>query len=354
MDTVRFNERLASVVPYDPKYLPADILLSANESPRNLPDDIRLAIRKRVKKFKYNRYPDPLANELRDLIAQANGLERENVLMGNGGDELLFYTALAFGGPGKKVLNAPPTFSVYEYNAFLTGAEVVNIPRRSDFTVDEEAILERVAEGDIDYIILTSPNNPTGQLVNESFLNKLLSSTDALVLVDEAYGEFARTTCRPLLWQHKNLVILRTFSKAFACAGVRLGYILGDAQVIAEYVKVRLPYSVDSLSQMIGCAVYENRQMFSPSIERIILERERMTEELQGIEGMEVFPSDANFILVRLKDAADVWQQLLDRGILVRNLTNVNMLEDCLRFTVGTHAENDALLAALKEILSGR
>ena len=354
MDTVRLNQRLADVVPYDPKYLPADCMLSANESPYNIPDDIRYEIRKKLKRLDFNRYPDPLANELRDLIAAANGLERENVLVGNGGDEILFNTALAFGCPGKKFLNTSPTFSVYTANAFLTGTEVVDIPRLDDYRVDELGILTRVAEGDIDYIILTSPNNPTGQLVSETFIRHLLESTDALVMVDEAYGEFSRMTCRPLLGLHKNLVILRTFSKAFSCAGVRLGYLLGDADVISEYLKVRQPYSVDAVSQLIGCTVYENRQLFSPAIQDIIAERGRMMEELQTIEGIKAYPSDANFILVRMDDADVAWQQLYDQGILVRDFSHTPLLENCLRLTVGTPKENKALLKALKRIVRTR
>ena len=353
MDRVRLNSRLADVVPYDPKYLPAQHMLSANESPANLPEDIRIEIRRRMKRLDFNRYPDPLANELRDLIAATNGLERGNVLVGNGGDELLFNTALAFGGPGKKMLNCPPTFSVYEANAFLTGTEVVNIPRQPDFHLDEMGILTRVAEGDIDFVVLTSPNNPTGQLVSETFIRHLLGATDALVLVDEAYGEFSRTTCRPLLGQHKNLLILRTFSKAFSCAGVRLGYLLGHEEVIDEYLKVRQPYSVDAISQLVGCTVFEHRQMFSPAIMGIISQRERVMEALRQIPGIRVYPSDANFILVRVDNAGEVWQQLYDRGILVRDFSKAPMLENCLRFTVGAPQENDALLEALRDILGG-
>ncbi|MEG0376656.1 MAG: aminotransferase class I/II-fold pyridoxal phosphate-dependent enzyme, partial [Raoultibacter sp.] len=212
------SPRLERLVPYDPKYLPAKAYLSANENPQDVSEEVRREVNKRIKALPFNRYPDPLANNLRDMIAEANGLERENVLVGNGGDELLFNMALAWGGAGRTFLTMPPTFSVYEQNARLTGTEVVAIPRRADYSIDEETVLARVAQGDIDFIIIASPNNPTGMLANESFLLKLLDATDALVMVDEAYFEFSRSTMRPYLAQHKNLIILRTFSKAFSLA----------------------------------------------------------------------------------------------------------------------------------------
>ena len=233
--------QLQGLVPYDPKYLPARAYLSANENPRDVETEIRQKIISAIRKVPLNRYPDPLANDLRDMIAEANGLDRDQVLLGNGGDELLFNIALAWGGPGRKFLNLPPTFSVYAANARLTGTEVIDVPRLADYSIDEETVLKRVGQGDIDYVIVASPNNPTGKLANEEFLAKLLDATDALVLVDEAYFEFSRTTMRPYLAMHKNLLILRTFSKAFSLAGVRMGYILGNAEVIREFLKVRQP-----------------------------------------------------------------------------------------------------------------
>lgn len=354
-DTVRQpNERLAGLEPYDPKYLPAQAMMSANENPKNLEEVIQVQIRKAARELQYNRYPDPLANKLRSAIAEANGLEKENILIGNGGDELLFNLALAWGGPGRKFLNVPPTFSVYANNALLTGTEVVNIPRKADFTIDEEAVLARVAEGDIDYIIITSPNNPTGQLADEVFLNKLLSSTDALVMVDEAYGEFSRTTMRPYLGMHKNLLLLRTFSKAFALAGIRLGYILGHEDVIREFIKVRQPYSVDALSQIVGQAVFDNRARFSQDIGEIISERIRVMAELSEMEEVTVFPSDANFFLFRVEDAGDVWKKLYERSVLIRDFSKSKGLENCLRVSVGTPEENDKFLASMREILKQR
>ena len=355
MNNVRPScERIAPLVPYDPKYLPAEAYLSANENPQDVPEEVRREINRRLKAMSFNRYPDPLANGLRDRIAEANGLERECVLLGNGGDELLFNIALAWGGPGRTFLNLPPTFSVYEQNARLTGTEIVNIPRRDDYSIDEEAVLARVAEGGIDYLIVASPNNPTGKLASEEFLLALLDATDALVMVDEAYFEFSRMTMRPYLARHKNLVILRTFSKAFSLAGVRLGYILGDPAIVTEFIKVRQPYSVDAVSQTIAETVYENRASFERGIVSIIEERARLIEELRKLPEVKAYPSDANYILFRAEGAGEVWRALYDRGILVRDFSAAEHLTDCLRVTVGSPEENERFLTALKEVLIER
>ncbi|MEG0096650.1 MAG: histidinol-phosphate transaminase [Raoultibacter sp.] len=347
----RSSAQLDNLVPYDPKYLPAQAYLSANENPQDIPDEVRHAVTKRMKKFSFNRYPDPLATELRELIAEANGLEKENVLIGNGGDELLFNTALAWGGPGRTCLNIPPTFSVYENNARLTGTTVINIDRGEDYEIDEEAVLARMAQGDIDYVIIASPNNPTGKLADERFLLKLLESTDALVMVDEAYFEFSRTSMRPYLAQHKNLVLLRTFSKAFSLAGVRMGYILGDVDVITEFVKVRQPYSVDSLAQLVACSVYENRNSFARGITEIIEQRGVVFDALRKIPRVKVYPSDANYILFKTANAAGVWEKLYEQGVLVRDFSKAPGLTDCLRVTIGSPEENQLFLTALKQAL---
>ncbi len=346
--------QLAGLVPYDPKYMPADALLSANENPHDVENEIRREIMNAIKRLHLNRYPDPLANDLRDMIAEANGLDRDQVLVGNGGDELLFDLALAWGGPGRTFLNMPPTFSVYENNARLTNTEIVDIPRKENFRIDEEAVLERVAQGGIDFIIVTSPNNPTGELASETFILKLLDATDALVMVDEAYFEFSRQTMRPYLGQHKNLIVLRTFSKAFSLAGVRMGYILGDAEVIREFVKVRQPYSVDSVSQAIARAVYANRATFEPAIRAIIDERFRIVDGLKRIPGVTPYPSDANYVLFHVEGAALVWEMLYERGILVRDFSRAPYLKDCLRVSVGAPEENDAFLRALRDAVMGR
>lgn len=352
MNSVRASApQLQGLVPYDPKYLPARAMLSANENPRDVDEEIRKKILRAVKKVSFNRYPDPLANELRDVIAEANGLERECVLVGNGGDELLFNLALAWGGPGRTFLNMPPTFSVYAANAALTGTAVVDVPRRGDFSIDEDAVLERLARGDVDFTVIASPNNPTGLLAPARFLEQVLEATDALVMVDEAYFEFSRRTIRPLIDKHANLVVLRTFSKAFSLAGVRIGYILSNPDVVNEFVKVRQPYSVDAVSQVVARVVFENRAQFERGVVSIIEERERVMEALRATPGVIAYPSDSNWILFKVDRADQVWARLYDQGVLVRDFSRTPMLEGTLRVTIGTREENDAFLAALRSIV---
>ena len=347
--------QLAGIKPYDPKYLPAEVMISANENSLDVPFELRREVEREVRKVAFNRYPDPLANGLRDLIAEANGLDRDQVLMGNGGDELLFDLALAWGGPGRTFLNMPPTFSVYANNAQLTNTSIVEIPRRADFSIDEEAVLARLSQGDIDFTIVTSPNNPTGDLARMSFVRDMLEVADTLVMVDEAYFEFSRYTARPLLDRFENLVILRTFSKAFSMAGVRVGYLLGSENVLREFKKVRQPYSVDAVSQAIARVVYANRSEFEKNIDQIISERARMIAKLNSIPGVTAHHSESNYVLFRLDDsfdAGEVWQELFDAGVLVRDFSRARYLENCLRASIGTPEENTRFMDELARILA--
>ena len=342
---------LEQLVPYDPKYLPADAYLSANENAYNPEGALREAIAQAIAKVSLNRYPDPLANGLRERIAQAYDLEKDWVLVGNGGDELLFNLALAWGGPGRAFLNFPPTFSSYEANALLTGTTVIEVPRKADWSIDEEAALAIAASGDVDLIVVTSPNNPTGACAPDSFLRRLLEATDALILVDEAYAEFAEHSLVDWLPEHKNLVILRTFSKAYGLAGVRLGYVLAHPEVITELVKVRQPYSVDSVSQAIGEVIMDHREEFAPRIAQTIAERETMAQALSALAGVTVYPSEANYLLISVPQAAQAWEYLYEQGILVRDFSSAPYLEGHLRVSVGTPEENQRFLKALEEFL---
>lgn len=365
---MRDAARIAGFEPYDPKWVDADVKLAANESPYDTPMPVREAVAKAVLSGSWNRYPDPMANGLREAIAAhpelllptlpdpssvigSTRIDPKQVIVGNGGDEILFSLFLAFGGPGNKALSLPPTFSVYELDARLTDTEFVEIPRLDGYAIDEQRVLETVAtDKDINLVFVTSPNNPTGDLASRLFMERLLESTDALVVLDEAYAEFAETTMLPLIDRYENLLILRTFSKAYTLAGARLGYAISSRSVIERLSMVRQPYSVDATSQCVGIAVCEHVPCFTPLVRQIIRDRDDLFVRLGSIPGASAHRSSANFILVHVLNAPDVWSGMatIDK-VLVRNLCCQAGLDDCLRITVGTREENDLVLDALAD-----
>ncbi len=356
MDHLRESRpELVSLVPYDAREVRADVVLASNENAFNLPSEILDKISNRISNVPFNRYPDPTAGELKKLIAEANGLEPANVIIGNGADALILDLLLAWGGPGRTLLDLPPTFSMYAIDAQLTGTNLVRISRRSDFSVDGDAVLARLGQGDIDVVMISNPNNPTGALVPETLLIDILNATDALILVDEAYFEFSRHTMRPHLERHPNLVLLRTFSKAFSLAGLRVGYCLAQEDVITELTKVRQPYSVNTFSQMVAALVFRERVVFEQGVRDVMRGRDQIMHGLEMLNGVEVFPSEANFVLFRVAHASAMWRDLLHRhSVLVRDLTRTPGLEDCLRVTVGSEEEIRRFLDGVAEVLSAR
>lgn len=346
---------LEDIAPYDAKDIRAEIRLSANENPHNLPGEILEKLADRVRDMEFNRYPDPMCSYLRTMIAEANGLEPGNVLVGNGGDELILDIILSWGGPGRSLVDLPPTFSMYGIDARMIGTHVIEVPRRADFSIDAEALLGTVEERSPDVIVVSNPNNPTGTMAPETLLIDLLNATDALVLVDEAYFEFSRQTMRPHMERHPNLVILRTFSKAFSLAGLRAGYLLAHEEVVTELTKVRQPYSVNRFTQVAAALTFRERMVFEAGISETLRNRDRLVHGLSGMPGLEVFPSEANFVLFRLPYASAVWRDLLhDHSILVRDFSRAPGLEDCLRVTVGTDEEVERFLQAMDEIATSK
>ncbi|KAF0208431.1 MAG: histidinol-phosphate [Actinobacteria bacterium] len=356
MDSLRPpRPELESLVPYDVKDVRADIMLASNENPLNLPGELLEKLADLAARIPYNRYPDPLSNPLREKIAEANGLEPGNVLVGNGGDELIFDLLLAWGGPGRTLIDLPPTFAMYGIDAEMTGTTVVSLPRREDFSIDGEALLERLKPGDIDIVMIANPNNPTGTLAAETLLIDVLNATDALVLVDEAYFEFSRHTMRPHMSRHRNLVILRTFSKAFSLAGLRAGYLLAHEDVIMELTKVRQPYSVNRFTQVAASLVFRERPVFEAGISQLLRQRDMIVCGLEALPGVTVYPTEANFVLFKVAHASAVWRDLLhEHSVLIRDFSRAPGLEDCLRVSVGTEAEVVRFLGAMDEIISRR
>ncbi|MCI1665093.1 MAG: histidinol-phosphate transaminase [Atopobiaceae bacterium] len=347
---------LAGLEPYDPGFTPTRVILSANENDYGMPAEVHDEVMAAMSGVATNRYPDPMSNRLRDAIAGWHGVARGNVFVGDGGDECLFDLFLAFGGQGRRLVNCPPTFSVYALYASMVDTEVVDVPRDPE-TMALDAAATLAAAADADLVVLTSPNNPTGDLVPVDLVSKVCDACPGLVLVDEAYGEFAPagSSAEPLLPAHDNLIVLHTFSKAYCLAGARCGYLLAAPDVVDALAAVRQPYSVSSLTQAAAEVVCRRRDAFEPAIASTVAERARVIESIDALGSslpIRVWPSEANFVLVRVPHASQLRARLRDEySILVRDFSDVDGLADCLRVTIGTPAENDLLLDALATLV---
>lgn len=346
---IRLRDDLTGLKPYDPGSSVQEIVLSANENPFGMPEGVRAAALEAVAGVAFERYPDPLADGLRGDIAAWHGVKRSQVVVGNGGDELIFDLLLAFGGPGRVLLDCPPTFSIYALYAKLTGTEVLSIARDpSDFSLDYAAVEAAAERADI--VMVTSPNNPTGNTVDPAWVASLAERARGIVVVDEAYVEFADegASCVGLMRDHGNLVVLRTFSKAFALAGVRCGYLLAQEGVVDGIAAVRQPYSVDAIGQAVARVVVANRDAYDGAIATIKAERTRLERSLSAVDGVRAWPSQGNFVLVRMPHAHEAYMRLRDEfSILTRDFSHDPLLGDCLRITVGTPQENDRVIDAL-------
>ena len=349
----RVRPSLASFEPYDPAFTPCRVNLSANENTHEMPEEYADAVRAALAATPLNRYPDPMANALRDALARRHGVSRGSIVVGNGGDEVLFNLLMAFGGPGRTLVTCPPDFSEYALFAQMTETPHVAVPRDAeDFSVDANALVAAAAGAAL--VILTSPNNPTGGLLDRALLRRLLDETDALVLVDEAYVEFAPegTSVVGLVASEPRLVVLRTLSKAFGLAGVRAGYLVADPAVVDVLGAVRQIYSVDVLAQAAALAAVTHRDALAPVVADVAAERERLSAGLSALPGVRTWPSAGNFVLVRVAGAHRVWERLRDEhSVLVRDFSSAPGLEGCLRISVGTREENDVLLDALATLL---
>jgi len=350
---------LHGLEPYDPAFTPCDTILSANENNFGVPASVRDEMLAALAGVEEMRYPDALSGELRAELAAWHGVEPANVLVCNGGDEAIFNFFLAFGG-GAKLLNCPPTFEVYELYGSMVGVSAHNVWR------DPETLRPRwdellAAAPSCDLAVITSPNNPTGDAVERAQVELLLEAVPGPVLVDEAYAEFTGAgqlaagqpgTALPLLQAHPNLVVLHTLSKAFGLAGARIGYVIADPGVISALAAVRQPYSVNSFSQAAALVAVRRREEFEPNLRTLLAERSRVQCALAELPGVTLWPSDANFFLMRVPGAAQLRARLRDEhSILVRDFSAKPGLQDCLRVTVGRPEDNDALLGALGTLL---
>ncbi|MEW6145855.1 MAG: histidinol-phosphate transaminase [Thermodesulfobacteriota bacterium] len=347
----RVGGEIRSLTAYSVPRFEARIKLDGNESPFSLPAEVGRKVIDKLRSVDVNRYPDPEALELRKLIAGINGFPPGGILLGNGSDELIGMLITAFSGGTGSVLYPTPTFSMYGITGLALGKELLEAELDRDFDLDMDRIASLIEKKDPDIIFLASPNNPTGNAYSAGKIREIIGLSKGVVVVDEAYSDFSGYTFLPLIKKHENLIILRTLSKV-GFAGLRLGILYGRESLVHEINKVRYPYNINSLTQGAAEVILRNHEFVNENIQLIVRERERVFNALSGMTGVDAYPSDANFILFRVRDADSVFKALHGRDVLIRNFNRPGRLENCMRVTIGTPFENDSFLDALGAILS--
>jgi len=331
---------IISLSAYQAKEIPCKVKLDANESPFGFRITQEI-----IQSIQTNRYPDPEAKSLKKAIAKDLKISPENILQGNGSDELIYYLITVFGGP---VLYPVPTFSMYGIIAHALGEKRIAVPLDHVFDLDLNRILLEMRKNKPKLIFLSSPNNPTGNCFSADRMLKIIeaAANRSIVVVDEAYQPFASNRgLIPMLRDYDHIVIMRTLSK-IGLAGLRVGFLIAGEEIIREVNKVRLPFNLNSLSQAIALDALRNKALLRRNMQTIISERGRLFRELFRIKGITPYPSEANFILFRVAEPDRVYGNLLKRGVLVRNMKGV--VDGCLRVTVGTPGENEAFLKAIR------
>ncbi len=347
----RLSTNIKGLSAYSVPHIDCRIKLDGNESPFNVVTQMGEAYPRELSGIDLNRYPDSSYYEVRNKISRQTGIPVEGIVLGNGSDELIQMLVQCYTGHSGTVLVPRPTFSMYRISSITLGKEVIEADLDKSFDLDRDLIGNEIQENDPDLFFFASPNNPTGNSFSEHKIIEIAESTSGIVVIDEAYFEYCGKTFVPLIGQYENIVVLRTMSK-IGFAALRLGILLSSEDVAEQINKVRLPYNINSLSAQIASNVYDNYEYINKNVEIIKSEREKLSDSLDKVDGLEVYPSDANFLLVRTEDSATVFDELVKRDILVRKIDGFDRLSNCLRITVGTPDENQALVEALSDIFS--
>ena len=313
----------------------ASVFLDANENPYNLP---------------HNRYPDPLQRDLKAELTRIKQVKAENIFLGNGSDEAIDLVFRAFCEPGvDNVVAIDPTYGMYKVCADVNNVEYRKVLLDDAFQFTADALLAATDEH-TKLVFLCSPNNPTGNDLLRSEIEKTLAAFSGLVIIDEAYNDFSSApSFLQQLDKHPNLVVFQTFSKAWGCAAIRLGMAFASAEIISIFNKIKYPYNVNQLTQQQALSMLQRYDEIEGWVKELIAERGRLMDAFSTLTCVkEIFPSDANFFLARVTDAGAIYNYLVAKGIIVRNRSSISLCGNCLRVTVGTPAENKTLLEALQ------
>lgn len=342
---------ISALQPYQADCVVSGVKLDANENGWDVPGIVKEELGRRLRNLSFNRYPDMAWTALRTALAARYGVAPEQILIGNGSSELIMALLQAFTGHGIRMLYPSPSFSMYPVYAAIAGAAAEKLVLDKNFRLDADMVIAGSKKPHTGLVMLCSPNNPTGNAMPEEDIERIVANSPCLVAVDEAYYEFHGRTALPLVEKYANVVVLRTFSKAYGLAGARVGYLIGQAPVVKQIGKVLLPYNVNALSLALAETVVDQVEAFLPRMQTIIDERERMTAALGALPGLKVYPSRANFLLCKTPLPGSVIAgRLRQAGVNVKDFDGE--IADTIRVSLGTPADNDACLQALCRILT--
>lgn len=332
----------------------AEIKLNQNENPRDLPLELKKLITEEFLAQPWNRYPDIFPQAGAAQFADFIDVPHDWVMMGNGSNELLYTIFMAVLHPNASILIPTPSFSLYEKIAKVLGAEVIEVQMNKDLSFNAKSIIEEAQKRKPELIVISTPNNPTSQSMDLETIEKIIKESPSLVLVDEAYIEFSKQkSAVSLIDKYPNVMVLRTFSKAFSLAGLRIGFAITNPELKQEIIKPKIPFASSHLAEITLKHVLGNYSLIQEGIDAILAERSRVQDALQTIQGVVVFESDANFLIARFNDAKSVFEALKSEGILVRDVSSYPLMENCLRINIGSPEENNALLVGINKALNG-
>ncbi len=341
------NPSVRSLKAYHLNPQDVEVKLNQNENPFDWPPEIKHEVAAFCESRPWNRYPDFIPAALKQALADYAGVQPDAIMVGNGSNEMLLVLLLALTGPDRPLITCQPTFTVYRLIAAGLGRDQEPVYLTPDFRFDTDALREALGRKPRAVVMLCSPNNPTGSVLSEEQLRAILDFHQGFCIVDQAYVEFGGFNAMPLLAEYPNLVVTRTFSKAFAAAGLRLGYMAGRAEVMAEINKVKLPYNINFFSDHVANVLLSHRDIIGQRVSHIVRERERVYAFLSSLGRVRAYESNANFILIRVEDKDALFAALGRSQILVRDVSAYPMLQNCLRISIGTAEENDRLMKGI-------